>query len=222
MVKGAESLLAVVLVVVGAAAAAVTVAVFLVALAAAFAFVAFFAALAFVIAFTLASAASFAFALAATAAVVTLRIELFFGCFAHRNDFDGEVQVLAGELMVCVDYGGLFAHRLHADGHRAGGRLGIEHHAFDHLVDSLENVQRDFLRHFFVVFAVAFGGDHLDVELVAHVVADHRLFETHDDHVGALNVLQRFAAFGRINDLAFVGGQGVVHLDNGLVGNLHG
>ena len=210
-----------VLVVVGAAAAAVTVAVFLVALAAAFAF-AVFAALAFSVAFTLASAASFAVALAATAAVVTLRIEFFFGCFAHRNDFDGKVQVLAGELMVCVDHGGLFAHRLHADGHRAGGRLGVEHHAFDHLVDSLENVQRDFLRHFFVVFAVAFRRNHLDVELVAHVVADHRLFETHDDHVGALNVLQRFAAFGRINDLAFVGGQGVVHLDNGLVDNLHG
>ena len=172
-----------VLVVVGAAAAAIAVAVFLVAVATAFmafaatfAFVAFFSALAFVIAFALASAASFAVSFAATAAVVTLRIEFFFGGFAHRNHFDGEVQVLAGEFVVCVDDGGLFAHGLDTDGHRAGGCLGIEHHAFNNLVDTLENVQRDFLRHFFVVFAVAFGGDHLDVELVAHVVADHRLF----------------------------------------------
>ena len=123
--------------------------------------------------------------------------------------------------MVGVDDCGLFRNGLHADRHRASRSLGIEHHAFDHLVHPLENIQRDFLGHFFVVFAVAFGRNHLDVELVADFVADHCLFETDHDHVGALNVLQRFAAFGGIDDLAFVGGQGVVHLDNGLVSNLH-
>ena len=60
-----------------AAAAALAVAVFLVAMATAFAFVVAFA---------------------TAAAVVTHRLQVFFGSFAHGNNFDGEIQVLAGEL----------------------------------------------------------------------------------------------------------------------------
>ena len=77
----------------------------------------------------------------------------------------------------------------------------------------MESVHRDFLRHALVIFAVAFGGDDLHIELVADFVADHRVFEPHDDHVCALDVLERFAAFGGINDGSFVGGEGVVHLE---------
>ena len=87
--------------------------------------------------------------------------------------------------------------------------------------DALERVHRDFLGHAFVVFAVAFGGDDLHVELVADFVADHRLLEPDHDHVGALDVLERFAASGGIDNGSFVGGEGVVHLDYGLVGDFH-
>ena len=203
-----------VLVVVGAAAAALAVAVFLVpvvavAFAAAFAFMAFLATLAFAI------------ALAATAAVA-LRVEFLFGGLAHAHDLDGEVQVLAREFVVRVDHGLVARDGLDADGHRAHGRLCVEHHAGFHLVNSLEHVDRDFLRHALVIFAVAFGGDDLHVELVADFVTDHRVLEPHDDHVGTLDVLERFAAFGGIDDGSFVGGEGVVHLDYGLIGDFHG
>ena len=153
---------------------------------------------------------------------MALRVQLFFGGFAHAHDFDGEVQVLASEFVVRVNHGLVARDRLHADGHRAHGRLCVEHHAHFHLVDALEHVHRDFLRHALVVFAVTFGGDDLHVELVADFVTDHRVLETHDDHVGALDVLERFAAFGGIDNGSFVGGEGVVHLDYGLVGDFHG
>ena len=198
-----------VLVVVGAAAAALAIAVFLFTFTAAFAFVAFFATLAFAV------------AVAATAAVA-LRVQLFFGSFAHAHDFNRKVQVLACEFVVRVDHGLVARDGLDADGHRAHGRLRVEHHAGFHLVDTLEHVDRDFLRHAFVVFAVAFGGDDLHIELVADFVADHRVLEPHDNHVGALDVLERFAAFGGINDGSFVGGEGVVHLDDCFIGDFHG
>ena len=191
------------LVVVGATAAALTVAVFLFAFAAAFAFVAFFATLAFT------------FAMAATAAVA-LWVQLFFGGFAHAHDFDGEVQVLAREFVVRVNHGLVARDGLDADGHRAHGRLCVEHHADFDFLDALENVYRDFLRHAFVVFA-----DDLHVELVADFVTDHGLFKPDHNHVGALDVLERFAAFGGIDNGSFVGGEGVVHLDYGLIGDFH-
>ena len=40
--------------------------------------------------------------------------------------------------------------------------------------------------------------------------------------MGSLDVLERFASFGRVDDLAFVGGEGVMHLDDGFVGYFHG
>ena len=123
--------------------------------------------------------------------------------------------------MVRVNHGLVARDGLDADGHRAHGRLCVEHHADFDFLDTLENVYRDFLRHAFVVFAVAFGGNDLHVELVADFVTDHRVLETHDNHVGALDVLERFAAFGGIDNGSFVGGEGVVHLDYGLIGDFH-
>ena len=196
------------LIVVGAAAAALAVAIFLVAFAAAFAFMAFLATLAFAV------------AMAATAAVA-LRVQFLFGSLAHAHDLDGEVQVLASELVVRVDDGLVARDGLHADGHRAHGRLSVEHHAGLDLLDTLASVPRDFLRHALVVFAVAFARDDLHIELVADFVTDHCVLEAHDDHVGALDVLERFAAFGGIDDGSFVGGEGVVHLDYGLIGDFH-
>ena len=153
---------------------------------------------------------------------MALRVEFLFGGFAHANDLDGEVQVLARKFVVRIDHGLVARDGLDADGHRAHGRLRVEHHAGFHLLYTLEHVDRDFLSHAFVVFAVAFGGDDLHVELVADLVTDHRVLETHDNHVGALDVLERFAAFGGIDDGSFVGGEGVVHLDDGLFGDFHG
>jgi hypothetical protein len=205
-----------VFVMVGAAATAVTIAIFLVAvmtfaMTATFAFVAFFTALAFMVLSVMATAA----------AVVFKRLEVFFGSFANGDNFNGEVEVLASEFVVGIDDRGLFANGLDADRHRAIRSLGIEHHACFDVINTLENVQRNFLGHTFVVFTVAFSRDNDNVKLVANIVTDHSLFEARDDHVHALDVLERFATCGRIDDGTFVRLQGVVHLDDCFFCNFH-
>lgn len=180
--------------------------------------------------FLVAFAVAFAVRIFAMAAVFTLtamalmrfkRLQFFFGSFADFDHFDSEVQVLAGQFVVSIDNSLVAIDGLDANGHGTCRSLGIELHTGFNLVDTLENANGNFLSHTFVVFAVTFGGDHLDVELVANFMTDHGLFETNNDHMGTLDVLQRVAASGRVYHLTFVRSKSVVHQDNGLVSNLH-
>ena len=185
-----------------AAAAALAVAIFLVAVAATFAFVVF----AFV---------------TPAAAVVFKRLEVFVCRFAYRDNFDSKVEIFTGEFVVSIDNGSLFCDGLDADGHRAGRSLGIERHAGFDFFNALEHIQRNFLCHFFIVFAVAFSRDDNNVKLVAHVMTDHSLFEPRNNHVHALDILERFATLGGIDNGTFIGLQGVVHLDDCFFSNFH-
>ncbi len=174
--------------------------------------------------FLVAMATTFAFmiAIVATAAAVVFeRFEVFFGRFANGNDFYRKIEILASKFMVGVDDSCLFANGLDANRHRATRSLGIKHHAGFDFFNTLKNIQWNFLCHFFVVFAVAFSRDDDNIKLVPNIVTDHSLFEPRDDHVHALDVLERFATFGGIDNRTFIGLQGVVHLDDSFFCNFH-
>ena len=196
-----------------AAATAIAIAIFLVtmtfAMSATFTFMTFFTTLAFIAIVTTAAAMMFK------------RLEIIFGSFANCNDFNCKVEILASKFMVCIDNGRLFTNRLDANRHRATRSLRIEHHANFNIFNALENVQRNFLSHFFFIFAVTFCRNHNNVKLIAYIVTDHSLFKSRNDHVHSLNVLERFTTLRRINHSTFVGFESVMHLDDCFFSNFH-
>src|SRR5690606_11626247 len=142
--------------------------------------------------------------------------------FAHLDDLDVEVQVLAGHRVVEIDVDHAQAHLLH--GHRARAEVGVEHHllARGQLLRA-EVLLGHALDQALAALAVGFGGGHVDAEALAGLAPVHRLLQARDDVAvpdqdrqwlpALLRRLQRFLA-----DF----GDGVVETDDAVFLDLHG
>ncbi|MDT4811616.1 hypothetical protein FQZ97_445580 [compost metagenome] len=98
----------------------------------------------------------------------------------------------------------------------------MELHADFQLVHAFEHLAAQGGDQLGAVLAVGFFRLDDDVQLVADLLAFQGLFQTDDDVAGTLQVDQRRAAGGTVDDLTCVVGQGIVD-GNRLVGrDLHG
>lgn len=140
--------------------------------------------------------------------------ELFRRGVAHLADGDVEVEILAGERVICVERD-IVAFDL-ADSHdlRAVWAVALELHAnldLRHAVDLLTGNDDDLGG---VLESVAFLGGDIDLQLVANLLADERLLEAGDDLSAAVNVPEGLAAFGGVDRDFIVVGKGVVEEDD--------
>ena len=158
----------------------------------------------FLVAFTMA----LTIGIFAVAAIVTLTaaammsfkgLQFFFCCSTNGDNLNSKVQVLASQFVISIDYSLVAIDGLDSDRHRTSRGIGIELHTGLNLINTLEHAYRNFLGHTFVVLTITFGRNDFYIKLVAFFMIDHGLFEANDDHVSALDVLQRFAAFGRVD-----------------------
>ena len=99
--------------------------------------------------------------------------------------------------------------------------VALKLHAGLDILYALERFARQFLHQFGVMHAVAFGRLHIHLELIARNAAGHDLFQARHDLAAAVQIGERLAAFGTIDHLAVIVGQGVVKRGNSVVGNLH-
>jgi hypothetical protein len=100
--------------------------------------------------------------------------------------------------------------------------LGLELHAGLDVVDPAERGAGDGLDHVRVLVPVRLVGRDLDLERVAGALALQGVLEPADDVAGAVEVRQRTAALGRVEDLALGVGEGVVDGDDLVFADLHG
>ena len=146
----------------------------------------------------------------------------FFGAgLADFDDLHGEMQGFACERMIAVD-GYLVAFDLgDHDGDRALACLRLELHADSEVGDAVEGATWNDLHEFVDVAAIpVFSGD-IDVETVACHMSGHLALEAGNDIARTVQIGQRLAAFGTVDDLARIVGQGVVKGRNAALGNLH-
>ena len=159
-----------------------------------------------------------------TTFTVDMAVGHFFGAgVANVHDLHFEVQTLTSQWMVAVN-GHVVAiqvtngHDLHA-AVRAGG---VELHADFEFVDAFEHAAAQGADQFSGVFAVGIFRLDGDFQFVTNVFAIQRFFEAWNDVTGTLQVNQRRAAGGAVDDLTSVVGQGIVNGDSLIGGNRHG
>ncbi|SST08247.1 Uncharacterised protein [Acinetobacter baumannii] len=142
---------------------------------------------------------------------------------AHVDYLDLEVQALAGQRMVAVD-GHVVAVDV-ADGddlHAAVRSRGVELHADFQFVDAFEHLAGQGRDQFGAVFAIGVFRLDGDAQFVTDVLAFQGLLQADDDVAGTVQVDQRRATSGTVDDIPGVVGQGIVD-GNRLVGrDLHG
>src|SRR5690606_18283238 len=146
----------------------------------------------------------------ATRAVhVTVR-QLLGGGVAHVDHVDVEVQRLAGQRVVAVDRDLAILDLGDGDDLYARRGLGLETHPGLDLFDALEHFQRHFLGQRLVPLAVGFRGRYPHRHLFTRLLAFQRLFQAWDDVAGAMEIGERSAALGGIEDTAPIVSEGVV------------
>ena len=146
---------------------------------------------------------------------MTMR-EFFLAGRTHIGHFDVEVQGLPGQRMVTVDMHGLAIDLGHGHIDHALRTLTLELHAGLNVLHTLERFARQFLHQFRVMHAVAFGGCYIDFELIASDASCHHLLQTRHDLAGAMQIGERLTAFGTVDHLAAIVGQGVMERNTEL------
>ena len=147
--------------------------------------------------------------------------QLFLGRRAHICHFDGEMQGLSGQRVVAVDEHLAVFDLGHGDIDFTLWAATLKLHAGLDVLDALECFLRHFLHQLDVMDAVAIFRCHIRGELVTALAAFHLLFQARHDLPTAMQVGQRLATFGAVDDLALVVGQRVMESSNGVLGNLH-
>ena len=147
--------------------------------------------------------------------------QLFLGRRAHIRHFDGEMQGLSGQRVVAVDEHLAVFDLGHGDIDFTLWAATLKLHAGLDVLDALECFLRHFLHQLDVMDAVAIFRCHIRGELVTALAAFHLLFQARHDLPTAMQVGQRLATFGAVDDLALVVGQRVMESSNGVLGNLH-
>src|SRR5690606_5893779 len=142
--------------------------------------------------------------------------------FAHLDDLDVEVQVLAGHGMVEVDIDHAHADLLH--GHRARAEIGVEHHLLARCqLLRAEMLLGHALGQAIATLAVGFGGRHVDAEALAGLAPVHRLLQAGNDVAVPDQDRQRLPALlRRLQRLLADFGDGVVETDDAVFLALHG
>ncbi|MNR12127.1 hypothetical protein D3C85_1284670 [compost metagenome] len=108
------------------------------------------------------------------------------------------------------------------DLHLAVRSGSVELHAHFQLVDAFEHAAAQGADQFGSVFAVSVFRFNGYGQLVADSLAFQSLFQARDDVACALQVDQRRAAGGAVDDLTSVVGQGIVDGDSLIGGDQHG
>lgn len=147
--------------------------------------------------------------------------QLFLAGCAYIGYFDRKVQGLAGEWMVAVDEYLAVLDLGDGDVDLALRTTALELHAGLDVFDALERFARHFLHQLGVMHAITFLGRHVSLELVADGSAFHLLLQARNDLATAMQISQRIATFGAVDDLPLIVGQGVMEGGNGILGNLH-
>ena len=159
-----------------------------------------------------------------TAFTVDVAVSHFFlGSVADGHDLHLEVQALASQRVVAVN-GDVVAVQV-ADGddlHLAVRRGSVELHAHFQLINTFEHAAAQGADQFGGVFAVGIFRFYGDGQFVTDVLAFQSLFQARDDVTCALQLNQRRAAGGAVDDLTSVVGQGIVDGDSLVSGDRHG
>lgn len=147
----------------------------------------------------------------------------FLGSVADGNDLHLEVQALASQRVVAVN-GHVIAVQV-ADGddlHLAVRRGGVELHADFQLVNAFKHAAAQGADQFGRVLAIGIFRFYGHSQLITHLFAFQRLLQAWNDVTCALQVDQRRAAGGAVDDLTSVVGQGIVDGDSLVSGDRHG
>lgn len=154
--------------------------------------------------------------------LVDVAVFLFLGGgFADLNHLDIELEVDAGEGVIGVDGDGIAIDGGDDGDLRAGLRLGLEAHAWFEFDIVGELGAGGFDDAFRVVIAVGFGGGDLGGGSGPGGQAFELFFETGDDIAVAVEVGQRIAAFGGIEDFSLGIAKSVMHGDDAVGFNFH-
>jgi hypothetical protein len=147
--------------------------------------------------------------------------KFFVGRFAHVGDLDREVQGLARERVVAIDGHVVALDLRDGDVDRPLVIATLELHARLQVFDALERGLRHDLDKLRVAHAVTLFRHHVDLELIAGLLAFQRLLEARDDMALAVDVSQRLATVGAVDDVALVVGQRVVEGNDVAIADLH-
>src|SRR5690606_33404917 len=147
--------------------------------------------------------------------------EFFLGRRAHGEDLDVELQIATGQRVIGVDHSLGQADLDHGNLTRA--LLGLDHchHAGLPFSGALQMLDLDFLGGIGLDRAVGLVHRQLNSKAVASLAAFHGFYQAVEQAGLAVQVKHRFMIAGGF-DLAVGVEQGVVELDNGIFGNLHG
>ena len=145
----------------------------------------------------------------------------FFGCRrTHIAYRDLEVQVYTSQRVVGINLDELFAHFNY--GHRTVAIIGIgdESIAFGHF-HAVKQLARYALHQLVVVFAIGFGGIHIQFEAVTDGAVIQRLFQARNQETGPMQVNQRLMAFGAVQHVAGLVRNGIVEGNNAQMAYFH-
>ncbi len=159
-----------------------------------------------------------------TAFTVNVAVGHFFlGGVADGHDFHLEVQTLASQRVVAVDSNVIAIQIADSDDlHLAVRRGSVELHAHFQLVDTFEHAAAQGADQFGGVFTVGIFRFYGNGQLITNLFAFQSLFQARDNVTCALQVDQRRAAGGAVDDLTSVVGQGIVNGDSLVGGDRHG
>ncbi len=157
-----------------------------------------------------------------TAGAVDVTVLFFFGgCVADFDDFHLELQRLTGKRVVAVDRDGLIIRFDHSHHSRTVRRLRLEL-STDGNVNSVREIgSGNWLDQAWVVFAVAVLRSHFHCQFRTGFLPGQRLFQTRNNVPCPVQIGQRLPSFGRVENLAFFVGQGVINTDNFFISGLH-
>ena len=145
----------------------------------------------------------------------------FFGCRrTHITYRDLEVQVYTSQRVVGINLDELFAHFNY--GHRTVAIIGICNKgiAFRDF-HAVEQFARNALHQVIIVFAIGFGGIHIQFEAVTDGAVIQRLFQTRNQKAGPMQVNQRLMAFGAVQHVAGLVRNGIVEGNNAQMAYFH-
>ena len=149
-----------------------------------------------------------------TAFTVDVAVGHFFlGGVADSNDLHLEVQALTSQRVVAVDSHVVAVQIADGDDLHLAVRSGcVELHAHFQLINAFEHAAAQGADQFGGVFAVSIFRFYGDSQFVTDVLAFQSLLQARDDVTCTLQVDQRRAAGGAVDDLTSVVGQGIVCL----------
>ena len=151
----------------------------------------------------------------ATFAMDVAMSDFFLAGVTDVNDLHFEIQALTGQWVVAVDCYVVAVEVTNGDDlHLAVRRRSVELHADFQLVNAFEHAAAQSADQLSGVFAVSVFRFNGNFQLVTNSFAFQSFFQARDDVACALQVDQRSAAGGAVDDLTSVVGQGIVDGDS--------